>query len=42
MAFSVMGTRLNQNLEILESECINTSFPNFLNDFNKVGGQLIE
>ena len=42
MAFSVMGTRLNQNLEILESECINTSFPNFFNDFNKVGGQLIE
>ena len=42
MAFSVMGTRLNENLEILESECINTSFPNFLKSFNGVGGQLIE
>ncbi|MFL2510592.1 MAG: 3-phosphoshikimate 1-carboxyvinyltransferase [Alphaproteobacteria bacterium] len=42
MAFSVMGTRLNQNLKILESECINTSFPNFFKSFNGVGGQLIE
>ena len=42
MAFGVMGTRLNKNLEILESECINTSFPNFSKCFNSVGGQLIE
>jgi 5-enolpyruvylshikimate-3-phosphate synthase len=42
MAFSVMGTRLNENLKILESECINTSFPNFFKSFNGVGGQLIE
>ncbi len=42
MAFIVMGTRLNENLKILESECISTSFPNFLKSFNSVGGQLIE
>ncbi len=42
MAFSVMGTRLNENLKILESECINTSFPNFFKSFNSVGGKLIE
>ena len=42
MAFSVMGTRLNENLKILESECISTSFPNFVKSFNSVGGQLIE
>ena len=42
MAFSIMGTRLNENLKILESECISTSFPNFLKTFNSVGGQLIE
>ena len=41
MAFSVMGTRLNENLEILESECINTSFPNFKDEFNKLGGRII-
>ena len=42
MAFSVMATRLNENLKILESECINTSFPNFFKSFNSVGGKLIE
>ena len=42
MAFSIMGTRLNENLKIQESECINTSFPNFVKSFNSVGGQLIE
>ena len=42
MAFSIMGTRLNENLKILESECINTSFPNFFKSFNSVGGKLIE
>ena len=42
MAFSIMGTRLNKNLKILESECISTSFPNFFKSFNSVGGQLIE
>ncbi len=42
MAFSVMGTRLNKDLKILESECINTSFPNFFKSFNSVGGKLIE
>ena len=42
MAFSIMGTRLNKDLKILESECINTSFPNFFKSFNSVGGKLIE
>ena len=42
MAFSVMGGMLNQDLNILESKCINTSFPNFIKIFNKIGGNLIE
>ena len=42
MAFSIMGTRLNENLKIFDSECISTSFPNFFKSFNSVGGQLIE
>ena len=42
MAFCVMGSLLNKNLEISESECIKTSFPNFVKSFNSIGGNLIE
>ncbi len=42
MAFCVMGGLLNKNLEISESECIKTSFPNFVKSFNSIGGNLIE
>jgi len=41
MAFAVMGSRIG-NLEIENSECINTSFPSFINEFNKIGGKIIE
>ena len=36
MAFTIMGTMLNQELEISDSECINTSFPGFVDDLNKL------
>ena len=39
MAFSVMATRIGK-LEIKQSEAINTSFPNFKEEFNKVGGRI--
>ena len=42
MSFSVMGTKLNSDLNILDPESIKTSFPNFVNIFNGIGGNLIE
>ena len=39
MAFSIMGTKLG-GLNILDSDSINTSFPSFIKEFNKVGGRL--
>tara|TARA_B100001057_G_C22787224_1_gene926095 strand:- start:93 stop:1391 length:1299 start_codon:yes stop_codon:yes gene_type:complete len=39
MAFAVMGTKIGP-LEIEDSESVNTSFPNFKNEINKVGGKL--
>ncbi len=39
MAFAVMGTRLGP-LKIRDSEAINTSFPNFKNIFNELGGKI--
>lgn len=42
MAFAVMGTMLDTNLKIMDSNSINTSFPNFIKSFNKAGGNLIE
>ncbi len=41
MAFAVMGSKIG-NLVIEQSECISTSFPSFVNQFNKVGGNIIE
>ncbi len=39
MAFAIMGSKIG-SIEINESECINTSFPNFKNMFNKMGGNI--
>ena len=40
MAFCVMATRIGP-LKINDSESINTSFPNFKNELNKLGGRII-
>ena len=42
MSFAVMGSVLDESLEILDSDSIKTSFPNFIKIFNKHGGNLIE
>ena len=39
MAFGVMGTKLGP-LEIEDSKSINTSFPNFKDEFNNLGGKI--
>ena len=39
MAFAVMGSKLDNDLQISDSNCIDTSFPNFIKNFNKVGGK---
>ena len=39
MAFAIMGTKIGP-LEIKDSESINTSFPTFRDEFNKLGGQI--
>ena len=39
MAFSIMGTKIGP-LTIEDSESINTSFPNFIYEFNRLGGKL--
>jgi len=42
MAFAIMGSKLGHDLQISNSNCIDTSFPNFVECFNKIGGNLIE
>ena len=42
MSFAVMGTKLDLDLKILDSEYIKTSFPNFIELLNKSGGKLSE
>ena len=42
MSFAVMGMKLGVDLKIMDSEYINTSFPNFVNITNSAGGKLIE
>ncbi len=37
MAFTIMASKIG-SLKISESECINTSFPTFINEFKKTGG----
>ena len=39
MAFCIMGTRIGP-LRIEDSKSINTSFPNFINELNKLGGRI--
>ena len=39
MAFAILGSKVGP-LEISDSNSINTSFPNFLNEFNKIGGNI--
>ena len=41
MAFAVMGSKIG-NLVIDQPECISTSFPSFVSEFNKIGGNIIE
>ena len=41
MAFTVMGSKIG-NVVIEEPECISTSFPSFVSQFNKIGGNIIE
>jgi len=41
MAFAVMGSKIG-NLSIEDPESIKTSFPTFVNEFNKAGGNIIE
>ena len=40
MAFAVMGSKLGNDLKIEDEESINTSFPNFFENFNNAGGKL--
>ena len=40
MAFAIMGTRIGP-LEIKDSQSINTSFPSFISEINKLGGRVI-
>jgi len=42
MSFAIMGTKLNNNLNIKNPECIQTSFPKFVDKLNNIGGNLIE
>jgi len=42
MSFAVMGSKLDTNLKITDSDSIKTSFPNFIENYNQVGGNLIE
>ena len=39
MAFCVMGTKIGP-LEIEDSDSIKTSFPNFKDELNRVGGEI--
>ncbi|MDC3075609.1 3-phosphoshikimate 1-carboxyvinyltransferase, partial [Pelagibacteraceae bacterium] len=39
MAFCIMGTKVGP-LKIDDSRCINTSFPNFKDELNKLGGNI--
>ena len=41
MSFAIMGSKLGE-LNIENPESINTSFPNFTNIFNQIGGNIIE
>ena len=40
MAFSIMGSKIGP-LNIAESDSINTSFPNFKDELNRLGGNIL-
>ena len=40
MSFAVMGSKLGHDLKIMDEESIETSFPNFVENFNHSGGNL--
>ena len=40
MAFAIMGSKLG-NLKIEDSNSINTSFPNFVDTYNRSGGNIL-
>ena len=42
MSFAIMGSCMKEDLKIMDSKSINTSFPTFINSFNQAGGNLIE
>ena len=42
MSFAIMGTKLDEEIIIQDSESINTSFPKFIKKFNLIGGKIIE
>ena len=42
MAFAIMGTKLDTNMKIDNCNCINTSFPSFIESLNLIGGNLSE
>ena len=42
MSFAVMGMKLGIDLKIMNSEFIKTSFPNFIESLNFIGGNLTE
>ena len=42
MSFAVMGSVTNEDLNIMDSKSIDTSFPTFIKNFNHSGGNLIE
>ena len=42
MAFAIMGTKLGKKLKIQGSKYIKTSFPDFINEMNSLGGNLSE
>ena len=42
MAFAIMGTKIGKKLRIQDSKFIKTSFPNFVNEINSLGGHVFE
>jgi len=41
MSFAIMGSKMDKDLMIKDNESIKTSFPNFVEIYNNIGGQLM-